>query len=161
MKAIALTIAAGALGLAFAGSASALPLAPLARAVSETGDVQLVRDGCRRGFRYSRSRDRCVRIRDRDVRRDDDNRGAAAVGTAISVIDALVGSRNNGGFRNGNRGGNRSGNRGSNRGQRTGSKSASGNAPPAPGAPPPVVKGSGIKSDLRTQTESGTVRKKP
>jgi hypothetical protein len=145
MKAIAFTLAAGALGLAFAGSASALPLAPVAQAASETSDIQLVRDGCGRGLRYSNRRDRCVRIRDRDVRRDDDG-DAAAVDTAIGIIDSLVGSRNDSRLRNGKRG------------KRTRSKSATSTTPPAPNAPPPVVKGSSFTPDVRTQTEKGTLR---
>jgi hypothetical protein len=61
LKSFAVTIAAGALSIAFVAGASALPLTP-SNPAAPSDEVTLVRDGCGPGLRYSVRLRRCVGV---------------------------------------------------------------------------------------------------
>jgi hypothetical protein len=66
LKTFALTAAAGMMSVLLMADVNALPLAQGKIAIEQSSDVTVVRDGCGRGMRYSRSRGRCVLERDAD-----------------------------------------------------------------------------------------------
>ncbi len=61
LKTLALSAAIGAMTALVAVPAGAMPLSQSKQTV-ENEDITAVRDGCGRGFRYSSSRGRCVRV---------------------------------------------------------------------------------------------------
>jgi hypothetical protein len=60
MRSTALAIAIGATALLTCGNAGAFPLAPVESAAAVDSSLLMVRDGCGRGFRYSRRAGGCV-----------------------------------------------------------------------------------------------------
>lgn len=60
MRSTAFAIAIGAMALLPSVNAGAFPLAPVESAATADSDVQLVADGCGRGYRYSRRAGGCV-----------------------------------------------------------------------------------------------------
>jgi hypothetical protein len=65
-KTTALAIAIASISMLFAFDAGALPLAPVTSQPVVGNTVTLVRDGCGRGYYYSRRWERCVEERDYD-----------------------------------------------------------------------------------------------